>query len=205
MSDAAALLAAIRAAPDDDAPRLIYADWLDEHGQPERAEFIRVQIELDRNESTKLRLRESDLLAEHHDAFAGALAAPGLRFRFERGFIVGLGHSGVFVSPTVTGNYMFRFYPDGSFISGRFGQPPHEITQRFQRGHHRGHLDGTYAIDAIENTARIRITYAVKTSMRDRPSYDAVLEVPWLVLFAEGRSERFKLFPIPGFDSFSET
>jgi uncharacterized protein (TIGR02996 family) len=28
MSDAAALLAAIRAAPDDDAPRLVYADWL---------------------------------------------------------------------------------------------------------------------------------------------------------------------------------
>src|SRR4051812_31952597 len=32
--------------PDDDAPRLIYADWLDENGQPDRAEFIRVQIEL---------------------------------------------------------------------------------------------------------------------------------------------------------------
>jgi uncharacterized protein (TIGR02996 family) len=37
--------------PDDDAPRLIYADWLDERGGPEeqaRAEFIRVQIELAR-------------------------------------------------------------------------------------------------------------------------------------------------------------
>ena len=54
MSDATALLAAIRAAPDDDAPRLIYADWLDEHGQPERAEFIRVQIELARHESPTL-------------------------------------------------------------------------------------------------------------------------------------------------------
>jgi uncharacterized protein (TIGR02996 family) len=33
--------------PADDVPRLIYADWLEEHGhQPERAEFIRVQIEL---------------------------------------------------------------------------------------------------------------------------------------------------------------
>ena len=45
MTDAAALLAAIRHAPDDDAPRLVYADWLEEHGQPERAEFIRVQVE----------------------------------------------------------------------------------------------------------------------------------------------------------------
>src|SRR5215207_7846509 len=41
MSDAAALLAAIRAAPADDAPRLVYADWLDEHGQPERAALLR--------------------------------------------------------------------------------------------------------------------------------------------------------------------
>src|SRR5262249_47301302 len=36
--------------PDDDAPRLVYADWLDEHGDvaQARAEFIRVQIELAR-------------------------------------------------------------------------------------------------------------------------------------------------------------
>lgn len=40
------LLAAILAAPEDDAPRLIYADWLEEHDQPERAEFIRVQCAL---------------------------------------------------------------------------------------------------------------------------------------------------------------
>src|SRR5262249_10339211 len=41
------LLAAIRANPDDDAVRLVYADWLEEHGDPDRAEFIRVQITLD--------------------------------------------------------------------------------------------------------------------------------------------------------------
>ncbi len=32
MSDANALVAAILAAPADDLPRLVYADWLDEHG-----------------------------------------------------------------------------------------------------------------------------------------------------------------------------
>jgi uncharacterized protein (TIGR02996 family) len=37
----------IRAYPDDDTPRLIYADWLDERGDP-RGEFIRVQIALAR-------------------------------------------------------------------------------------------------------------------------------------------------------------
>lgn len=56
MSDHAALLAAITAHPDDDTPRLIYADWLDEHlpdaqpspaaGPSARADFIRVQCRL---------------------------------------------------------------------------------------------------------------------------------------------------------------
>lgn len=41
-----AFLADIIEHPDDDTPRLIYADWLEDHDQPERAEFIRVQCEL---------------------------------------------------------------------------------------------------------------------------------------------------------------
>src|SRR5262245_56724008 len=32
---------AILDAPEDDTPRLVYADWLDDHGQAERAELIR--------------------------------------------------------------------------------------------------------------------------------------------------------------------
>ena len=49
-STAARLLQAILDDPDDDAVRLIYADWLEEIGQEERAEFIRVQIELRKHE-----------------------------------------------------------------------------------------------------------------------------------------------------------
>lgn len=48
MSDEAALLAAIGEHPDEDTPRLVYADWLDEQGgaaNAARAEFIRVQCE----------------------------------------------------------------------------------------------------------------------------------------------------------------
>jgi uncharacterized protein (TIGR02996 family) len=41
MSDEAAFLDAIRSAPADDAPRLIYADWLDEQGDA-RAEYVRL-------------------------------------------------------------------------------------------------------------------------------------------------------------------
>src|SRR5207253_4331362 len=47
-SEEAALLRAIVERPEDDGVRLVYADWLEEHGQPERADFIRVQIELAR-------------------------------------------------------------------------------------------------------------------------------------------------------------
>src|SRR6476659_1158863 len=43
--DERAFLRAIAAAPDDTAPRLVYADWLDERGDP-RAEFVRVQVRL---------------------------------------------------------------------------------------------------------------------------------------------------------------
>jgi uncharacterized protein (TIGR02996 family) len=44
---AAAFLADILKHPGDDAPRLIFADWLEEHGDGARAEFIRVQCELE--------------------------------------------------------------------------------------------------------------------------------------------------------------
>ncbi len=44
--DEAALLRTIVERAFDDAPRLVYADWLDENGDPDRAEFIRVQCEL---------------------------------------------------------------------------------------------------------------------------------------------------------------
>lgn len=43
----AELLAAVLAAPDDTAPRLVYADWLTEHGDP-YGEFITISCELNR-------------------------------------------------------------------------------------------------------------------------------------------------------------
>src|SRR5215216_6655639 len=47
-----ALLAAIIAHPDEDTPRLMYADWLDENGDPARAEFIRLQCAAAEREHT---------------------------------------------------------------------------------------------------------------------------------------------------------
>jgi uncharacterized protein (TIGR02996 family) len=48
VNDHDALLAAVIADPDEDTPRLMMADWFDENDQPERAEFVRVQVELAR-------------------------------------------------------------------------------------------------------------------------------------------------------------
>jgi uncharacterized protein (TIGR02996 family) len=43
-----AFLRAVVEQPDDDVLRLVYADWLDDQGDAERAEFIRLQVELAR-------------------------------------------------------------------------------------------------------------------------------------------------------------
>ena len=45
MSDDAAFLAAIQAAPNDNTPRLVYADWLDEQGRP-GGDFLRIDCEI---------------------------------------------------------------------------------------------------------------------------------------------------------------
>ena len=48
MTDHDALLSAICAEPDEDTPRLAFADFLEENDEPQRAAFIRTQIELAR-------------------------------------------------------------------------------------------------------------------------------------------------------------
>ena len=73
MSDLHAFLRAIRASPDDDTARLVFADWLDEHDDP-LGEFIRVQIELepirhriDNRRALELHRREEEILRAHRD------------------------------------------------------------------------------------------------------------------------------------------
>ena len=81
--------------PDDDAPRLIYADWLDDQDDPERAEFIRLQCRLarlqgDDPEQRILAARQTDLLALHEAAWRSSLPhLEGVAWEgdFKRGFI----------------------------------------------------------------------------------------------------------------------
>jgi uncharacterized protein (TIGR02996 family) len=88
MPDHAAFLAAVCAHPEDDGPRLVYADWLDEQGDP-RGEFIRAQIELERlppddASRPRLKARCRELLKRHRSAWL----VPGIPDRsFHRGFV----------------------------------------------------------------------------------------------------------------------
>jgi uncharacterized protein (TIGR02996 family) len=87
-----ALLGAVLASPDDDAPRLIFADWFAENGQPERAEFIQLQIaraRLPRRDPARLYTgeREWALLEAHGAQWLAPLPEAARRHvKFERGF-----------------------------------------------------------------------------------------------------------------------
>ncbi len=52
MTEREAFIEAIAADPAEDTPRLAFADWLQENGEEDRAEFVRIACELD------VRLRE---------------------------------------------------------------------------------------------------------------------------------------------------
>jgi uncharacterized protein (TIGR02996 family) len=99
MDERLAFLAAIKAAPADDVPRLVFADWLDEHDEPERAEFIRVQCELEQNkfawhlpDAARLLKREAELLKTNRNNWLGPKhhqipALSRCELPFVRGFI----------------------------------------------------------------------------------------------------------------------
>jgi uncharacterized protein (TIGR02996 family) len=48
--------------PDDDTVRLVYADWLDENGDPDRAAFIRVQVQIAPAGQKRLAVHQRQLL-----------------------------------------------------------------------------------------------------------------------------------------------
>ncbi|MBX9583175.1 MAG: TIGR02996 domain-containing protein [Gemmataceae bacterium] len=95
MTDREALYRAILDSPDDDTPRLVYADWLDDHGDPEYARFIRAQVELARVpewDPLYIRTWEHDREAFVGSAFRGRFPRAvtrgphGALYEFRRGF-----------------------------------------------------------------------------------------------------------------------
>jgi uncharacterized protein (TIGR02996 family) len=85
-------LRAIIESPDDDTPRLVYADWLEDHGDPPRAEFIRLQCELahipeDDERRPEREARERELLARHETVWTGPLPGWVAHWEFRRGLV----------------------------------------------------------------------------------------------------------------------
>jgi uncharacterized protein (TIGR02996 family) len=84
-------LARVREVPDDDGPRLIFADWLDEQGDS-RGQFIRVQValaklpDLDRRRPELLRAQH-DLLARFGEVWAAPFRGLATGPVFHRGFV----------------------------------------------------------------------------------------------------------------------
>lgn len=79
------LLAMIYAHPADDGPRLVYADFLTERGDP-RGEFISSQ--LSKSRTAEQLATEKALLKKHGKAWLGPLAPLlGADFEFRRGFV----------------------------------------------------------------------------------------------------------------------
>jgi uncharacterized protein (TIGR02996 family) len=80
-----AFLEAITDAPEDDAPRLVFADWLQEHGDEHdaaRGEYLRLECEVARLPAgdprrAELTTRASGLWQAHREAWTGALRPMG--------------------------------------------------------------------------------------------------------------------------------
>ncbi len=111
---------AILAAPDDDTPRLVFADWLEERGDP-RGEFIRVQCALAREDNRtgrqhrELSARQSELVRAHPEWVRpveplGLIGTdPDRSGLFRRGFVEDLATvAGTFLA---RGDELFRAAP----------------------------------------------------------------------------------------------
>jgi len=87
------LLGAVLDVPADDAPRLVYADWLHDHGEEERAAFIRAQIEVAGLEECDPRYPEALARSRRAATFAFGASRPWVdhvpdaRVVFRRGVI----------------------------------------------------------------------------------------------------------------------
>src|SRR5262245_60010005 len=113
MSDEDAFVHHILTAPDDDMPRLVFADWLEEHRRESHAELSRIQCERARlpkrsrepeakTRREKLAAREKELLRQPeffptwptgmprpgYDSFKTSSDAP--KRKYERGFIAAI-------------------------------------------------------------------------------------------------------------------
>jgi uncharacterized protein (TIGR02996 family) len=88
----AALLQGCKDAPDEPEPRQILADWLDDHGDPDRAELIRLQLALhgfwgDEPDAPEQQIRVASLMRHNGECWLGPVARLYSNAQLERGFL----------------------------------------------------------------------------------------------------------------------
>jgi uncharacterized protein (TIGR02996 family) len=85
------LLQEVLSHPEKDEPRLVFADWLEDQGDP-RAEFIRLQCEIAQlpptdDDVAEMQHRATLLLSEHEREWVGDIADQATSWTFHRGFV----------------------------------------------------------------------------------------------------------------------
>jgi len=94
VSERAALASAILDNLTDDTPRLVFADWLNEHDEGPRAEFIRAQVEAARLPKARTKSepekRANALLRKHGKAWGAAIDLPEFSGEYVRGFLTNM-------------------------------------------------------------------------------------------------------------------
>jgi uncharacterized protein (TIGR02996 family) len=102
MTERDALLAGVLAEPEEDTPRLVYADWLEENDDAERGEFIRIEVELARTppgtdeaerRRSALHNRRTQLLKKRRQEWLQPFLPHAREPEFERGFVHSLATS----------------------------------------------------------------------------------------------------------------
>jgi uncharacterized protein (TIGR02996 family) len=96
MTDRETFLRAICENPADDTARLVFADWLEEHGDADRGEFIRIEVQIanrnpndetDDRRRAALFARRAELLKAHAREWFEPFLGCAKESAFERGFV----------------------------------------------------------------------------------------------------------------------
>ena len=177
-------LRAICANPEDDVARLVYADWLDENGDPARAEFIRLGVDCHRAPRTDHKpdprlLRINQLLKAHREEWTAELPGPAIlweeMFGWWRGFpecVAVVGREVLFLRHAAE---IIERTPARSLVLAVLSDPPATLAALGACPHVR-HFHSLY-------TARTRVRDAGAEAIADSPHFAGM---EWLHLAENG-------------------
>jgi uncharacterized protein (TIGR02996 family) len=162
MSASESLQRAIFDAPLDDAPRLVFADWLEEHGndkERDQAEFIRTQIALANTpweeQPGELLFRAATLEHKNGKTWAKATARVTKRYEFRRGFV-----EKVTVKGATFLEVADRLFASAPLTEVRLLQLKNDFREVFRSPH----LARVYALDLAQSQLGVKRLIFLATS-----------------------------------------